>query len=72
MERCKHQNGVLLEFVKASHERDVRDGVMDPRGINGSAFPMRHEYRCSDCGKRWSFGTAPRPKWLQRIYEQFV
>lgn len=72
MTRCKHQNGVLIEVIRAQHERDVRDGTMDPRGINGPAHPAGFAYHCDDCGKRWSYSSTPRPKWLRAIHEQLA
>lgn len=70
MRRCRHQNGVLKEIVRAHHEHDVENGIMDPRGINGEAHCMGYEYHCNDCGKHWSYSSVPSLKWLRTIHEQ--
>jgi len=70
MKRCKHENGVLLEFIDANHAFIIENGKLEDRTYQEIGNIRGYEYQCDSCGKSWRYGTWPRLKWLQRIHNQ--
>ena len=52
---CKHRNGLLHEWMLATHERVVEDGEMEDEGANEMGLITHYTYRCRDCGKKYRF-----------------
>ena len=70
MQRCKHQNGLLSEFVDTAHLREVVDGRVEEVGYNDIGNISGYLYTCYDCGREWKFVAHPRLEWLRKIYRQ--
>jgi uncharacterized protein CbrC (UPF0167 family) len=69
---CKHLNGTLSEFMEASHERILSNGILDKEGINEMGNITAYEFMCLDCGRYWRYITKPNQKWLLKIHNQLT
>ena len=70
MPRCKHQNGIFIEVMWATHTRIVLHGKIDNEGTNEIGNISHYEFRCMDCKKNFKIGRNS-PKWLGNIHSQF-
>ena len=70
--RCKHHNGLFVEVIEATHEREVTNGVMAESGYNEPGNTIKFQYICHDCGKHWHAATPTsfRQKFINAIGEQ--
>lgn len=57
---CKHLNGTLVEVMRATHARDVVDGVLEPEGLNDIGDITDYQFNCTDCGRSFRRVAAPR------------
>ena len=70
MKRCKHKNGVLLEFINANHAFIIMDGKQEGHLYKEIGDIQGYEYQCDDCKRSWKYGAWPKLKWLQKIHNQ--
>lgn len=69
---CRHQDGEFIEWIQASHTREVSGGVLAPEGLNEPGDAIGFEYRCNSCGRSWRWVRAPRQRWLREIHWQLL
>lgn len=65
--RCKHLNGVLLEYSNIFHQRIVKEGIVAENGYNDIGNIIGYYFECDDCGKTIDYKDQ---KWLKKYKDK--
>lgn len=70
--RCKHRNGLLIEFYGHNHSRIVEDGIVEAEGVNEHGNITGYGFACRDCGQELIYMgyRKRRPAWIDRLIDQ--
>lgn len=69
MRTCKHKNGELIEFMKASHTRLVEMGDVEKTGDNEIGEITHYCFNCYDCKKTFKVKNLLKaPRWFLKYH----